>query len=36
VAAAPVPSLVITFPTIGARVEGLDLDAAAQLFARLR
>lgn len=36
VAAAPAPRLVIELPTVGARIEGLDVDAAAQLLARLR
>jgi transposase-like protein len=31
-----VPSLVIELPTVGARVEGLDVEAAAKLLALLR
>jgi hypothetical protein len=34
--AAPAPRLVIELPTVGARVEGLDVDAAARLLALLR
>ena len=36
VPAAPAPRLVIELPTVGARVEGLDVDAAAKLLALLR
>ena len=36
VPAAPTPPLVIALPTVGARVEGLDIDAAAKLLALLR
>lgn len=34
--ATPVPSLVMAFPNVGARVEGLDVEAAAKLLALLR
>jgi hypothetical protein len=34
--AAPAPRLVIELPAVGARVEGLDVDAAAKLLALLR
>jgi transposase-like protein len=36
VPAVSAPSLVIAFPTVGARVEGLDIDAAAKLLVLLR
>jgi hypothetical protein len=36
VPAAPTPPLVFELPTVGARVEGLDIDAAAKLLALLR
>lgn len=36
VPAVSAPSLVIAFPSVGARVEGLDIDAAAKLLAQLR
>jgi hypothetical protein len=36
VGASPAPRLVIELPSIGARVEGLDVDAAAKLLALLR
>jgi len=36
VAAATAPTLAITIPSVGARVEGLDVDGAAQLLALLR
>jgi transposase-like protein len=34
--ATPAPSLVMVVPTVGARVEGLDVEAAAKLLALLR
>jgi hypothetical protein len=34
--AAPAPSLVSVVPTVGARVEGLDVEAAAKLLTLLR
>ncbi|HEX2461917.1 MAG TPA: hypothetical protein VHJ58_17350 [Vicinamibacterales bacterium] len=36
VSAGPAPALVIAMPTIGVRVEGLDVAAAAKLLALLR
>jgi len=36
ISAATAPPLVITIPSLGARVEGLDVDAAAKLLALLR
>ncbi len=36
VSAAPSPSLVIALPTVGARIEGLDVESAARLLALLR
>jgi hypothetical protein len=36
VSAAPAPSLIIAVPTIGVRVEGLDVAAAAKLLVLLR
>jgi hypothetical protein len=36
VAAAAAPPLVVVIPSVGARVEGLDVNAAAQLVALLR
>jgi hypothetical protein len=34
--AASAPPLVIAIPSVGARIEGLDVDGAAKLLARLR